>query len=51
MSSASLTQELGFLKYSYFKSTTLFKPAVTIMVFDWQNHTGSNETSGIGVSG
>lgn len=29
--------DLGFLKYSFFKSLTLFKPAVTILVFDWQN--------------
>ena len=29
--------DLGFLKYSYFKSLILFKPAVTILVFDWQS--------------
>lgn len=29
--------DLGFLKYSFFKSLTLYKPAVTIIVFDWQH--------------
>ncbi len=33
----NLMAELGFLKYSFFKSLSLFKPAVTILVFDWQN--------------
>jgi hypothetical protein len=33
----SMMSELGFLKYSFFKSLTVFKPAVTILVFDWQN--------------
>lgn len=32
-----MMSELGFLKYSFFKSLTVFKPAVTILVFDWQN--------------
>lgn len=40
MATSSLASELGFLRYSFFKSTCLFKPAVTIMVFDWQNHPG-----------
>ena len=31
------TQDTGFLKYSFFKSLIVFKPAVTILVFDWQN--------------
>ncbi|CDW91723.1 UNKNOWN [Stylonychia lemnae] len=34
--------DLGFLKYSFFKSLTLFKPAVTIIVFDWQHQSDSN---------
>lgn len=42
MGAASLAQELGFLKHSFFKSLTLFKPAVTIMVFDWQAHEGGD---------
>jgi hypothetical protein len=29
--------ELGFLKYAFFKNLTVFKPAVTILVFDWQS--------------
>jgi hypothetical protein len=29
--------ELGFLRHSFFKSLQVFKPAVTILVFDWQN--------------
>lgn len=31
----AIMSELGFLKYSFFKSLTVFKPAVTILVFDW----------------
>lgn len=29
--------ELGYLKFSFFKSLILYKPAGTIIVFDWQN--------------
>jgi hypothetical protein len=32
---SSANGELGFLKYSFFKGITLFKPAVSILVFDW----------------
>mmetsp|Transcript_41463 Transcript_41463/g.63266 ORF Transcript_41463/g.63266 Transcript_41463/m.63266 type:complete len:130 (-) Transcript_41463:1538-1927(-) len=32
----SNSQELGYIKKLFFDSVTLFKPAVTIMVFDWQ---------------
>jgi hypothetical protein len=35
--SSAAVGELGFLKYSFFKGITQFKPAVTILVFDWQN--------------
>lgn len=37
---STVMSELGFLKYSFFKSLVQFKPAVTIMVFDWQSHQG-----------
>ena len=30
------TTDLGFLKYSFFRALVLIKPAVTILVFDWQ---------------
>lgn len=36
--------ELGFLKYSFFKGLTQFKPAVTILVFDWQNQQPDSTT-------
>lgn len=29
--------ELGYIKERFFDSITIFKPAVTIMVFDWEN--------------
>ena len=28
-------QELGYLKLRFFDSVSLFKPAVTVMIFDW----------------
>ena len=28
--------ELGYIKLRFFDSVSIFKPAVTIMVFDWQ---------------
>jgi len=34
--------ELGFLKYSFFKSLTMYKPAVSILVFDWQSQPPDN---------
>jgi hypothetical protein len=40
MATSALASELGFLRYSFFKSTVQFKPAVTIMAFDWQQHPG-----------
>jgi hypothetical protein len=36
------SSDLGFLKFSFFKSLILFKPAVTILVFDWQNQQDSS---------
>lgn len=34
-------QELGFLKKLFFDSVTIFKPSVTVMVFDWQELVGN----------
>lgn len=33
--------DLGFMKQSFFKALVTFKPAVTILVFDWQNQSES----------
>jgi hypothetical protein len=41
---SSANGELGFLKYSFFKGITLFKPAVTILVFDWQSQQPDSTT-------
>jgi hypothetical protein len=30
-------QQLCYLKTSFFRSLIMYKPAVTILVFDWQN--------------
>lgn len=32
----SSQHELGYIKLRFFDSVTIFKPAVTFLVFDWQ---------------
>ncbi len=30
-------QDIGFMKLTFFKGLVLYKPAISILVFDWQN--------------